>query len=243
MKGKVTSSLLLFTVCVILSLIPARSSQAIASAVVLSTEKLTMTVGDTETIEMLVGGTPCSASGWTSNKKSVATVTGKGVVKAKKAGTAVITCKTGFGYNLKCKVTVKKAATVKLEKYLNKSCKTLVKKVPEALKLSAGEDPAGMGNVYVFKTATSGTSLFIRYNTSTMKITTLQNSYVKNLSLYGVKLGMKKSAAKSALKKNGWTYAGKAASGSGYKLQYKKSGHTIWVVLENGKVTCYQWVR
>lgn len=45
---------------------------------------------------------------WTSSKKSVATVSSKGVVTAKKAGTTTITATTASGQKLKCKVTVKK---------------------------------------------------------------------------------------------------------------------------------------
>ena len=44
---------------------------------------------------------------WSSNKKAVATVSKKGVVKAKKIGKAVITAKVG-DKKLKCRVTVKK---------------------------------------------------------------------------------------------------------------------------------------
>ncbi len=43
---------------------------------------------------------------WTSSKKSVATVSSKGVIKAKKKGTAIITCKSG-DVTVKLKVTVK----------------------------------------------------------------------------------------------------------------------------------------
>ena len=46
---------------------------------------------------------------WSSNKKKVAAVSKKGVVTAKKKGTAVITAKAGKK-KLKCKVTVKMAA-------------------------------------------------------------------------------------------------------------------------------------
>lgn len=44
---------------------------------------------------------------WTSSKKSVATVSSSGKVKAKKAGTATITCKLSNGKKYKCKVIVK----------------------------------------------------------------------------------------------------------------------------------------
>jgi hypothetical protein len=44
---------------------------------------------------------------WSTNKKSVATVSQKGVVTGKKAGTATITATTASGQKLTCKVTVK----------------------------------------------------------------------------------------------------------------------------------------
>lgn len=56
---------------------------------------------------------------WSSNKKKVATVTKKGVVKAKKKGTAKITAKVGKKKYV-CKVTVKAAATKKSNKNTNR---------------------------------------------------------------------------------------------------------------------------
>ena len=45
---------------------------------------------------------------WSSNKKTVATVTSKGKVTGKKAGSCTITAKTADGQKLTCKVVVKK---------------------------------------------------------------------------------------------------------------------------------------
>ena len=56
---------------------------------------------------------------WSSNKKKVATVTKKGVVKAKKKGTAKITAKVGK-IKYVCKVTVKAASTKKSNKNTNR---------------------------------------------------------------------------------------------------------------------------
>ncbi|MCH5268591.1 MAG: Ig-like domain-containing protein [Lachnospiraceae bacterium] len=55
---------------------------------------------------------------WSSNKKSVATVSSKGKVKAKKAGKAVITAKVG-SKKLKCNVTVKKTQLSKTKITVN----------------------------------------------------------------------------------------------------------------------------
>lgn len=70
----------------------------------LSSEGITLQEGKSKTLK--VNGTSSEVN-WSSSKDSVATVSNKGVVKAKKAGKAVITAKCGK-FTLKCKVTVKK---------------------------------------------------------------------------------------------------------------------------------------
>lgn len=70
----------------------------------ISATKATITAGQKKTLKVT------DASGtvkWSSSKKSVATVSSKGVVTAKKAGTATITASAG-GEKVTCKVTVKK---------------------------------------------------------------------------------------------------------------------------------------
>ena len=75
-----------------------------ASKVKLNKKKVTLYVGKSTTLK--VKGTKKKVK-WSSNKKSVATVSSKGKVKAKKKGTATITAKVGKK-KYKCKVTVKK---------------------------------------------------------------------------------------------------------------------------------------
>ena len=73
----------------------------------LSKTKLSLTIGKTAKLKVKkYKGTVK----WSSNKKKVATVSKKGVVKAKKKGNATITAKAGKK-KLKCKVTVKAAVT------------------------------------------------------------------------------------------------------------------------------------
>lgn len=79
----------------------------------ISQKSLTLTAGFTKKLK--VDNTTDTVT-WSSNKKSVATVSSKGVVTAKKAGTATITAKTKSGQKLTCKVTVK-ANTYKETKY------------------------------------------------------------------------------------------------------------------------------
>ena len=75
-----------------------------ASKIKLSKTKATIYVG--KTVQLKVKGTKSKVK-WSSSKKSVATVSSKGKVKGKKAGTATITAKVG-SKKYKCKVTVKK---------------------------------------------------------------------------------------------------------------------------------------
>ena len=93
----------------------------------LNKTKSTMTVGKKQTLKATV--TPKKASSkavvWKSSNKKVATVTSKGVVKAKKAGTVTITAtaKDGSGKKASCKVTVKKASAAKPDNLGIKSVK------------------------------------------------------------------------------------------------------------------------
>ena len=81
---------------------PAVSQAAKKKTPKLNKSKLTLTVG--KTAKLKVKNTKKKIK-WSSSKKSVATVTKKGKVKAKKAGKTTITAKVGKK-KLKCKVTV-----------------------------------------------------------------------------------------------------------------------------------------
>lgn len=74
-----------------------------ASKVKISKKSLSLTVGSSTHLK--ITGTKKKVK-WKSSKKSVATVSSKGKVKAKKAGKAVVTATVGKK-KLKCKVTVK----------------------------------------------------------------------------------------------------------------------------------------
>lgn len=67
--------------------------------------KKTVTINVGKTVQLKIKGTSKKAK-WSSSNKNVATVSKKGKVKGKKAGTAIITAKVGKK-KLKCKVTVK----------------------------------------------------------------------------------------------------------------------------------------
>lgn len=79
------------------------------SGVTLSSSSTKISIGKSKTLTCTVS--PSNASNksvtWSSSNTKVATVTGKGVVTAKKAGTATITVKTADGgFTASCKVTV-----------------------------------------------------------------------------------------------------------------------------------------
>lgn len=85
------------------------SIKAATPIVKLSKEILTMYAGGTETLKMT--GTAKKVT-WHSSEKSVATVTNKGVVTAKKTGKSVITVKWG-SKKASWRVTVKKRLSAK----------------------------------------------------------------------------------------------------------------------------------
>ena len=76
--------------------------QDVQAAVKISSTKVTLIKGQKKTLK--ITGTGKNPS-WTSNNKSVASVSSKGVITAKKKGTAVITAKVG-SQKYTCKITV-----------------------------------------------------------------------------------------------------------------------------------------
>ena len=103
MKSIKRSLLYMFLLAVMLLAIPTQAS----AAVTLNKTTVTLTVGQNTTLK--VKGTKKKAK-WSSNKKSVATVSSSGKVTAKKKGSATITAKIG-SKKYKCKVTVKNPVT------------------------------------------------------------------------------------------------------------------------------------
>lgn len=117
----------------LISLCPTTQTYAATKKPTLSAKKVTLQVGSKKTLK--VKNTDKSAKmKWSSTKKSIATVTSKGVVKAVKAGSAKIVCnvtlKNKKQYKLVCNVVVKKATpksvskTVKTQEELLQALKT-----------------------------------------------------------------------------------------------------------------------
>lgn len=87
----------------------------------LNAKTMTLQVGQKKTLKVKNAGKKAKLK-WSSNKKSIATVSKKGVVKAVQAGNAVVTCK----------VTTKNGKTTKL------TCKVAVKKTEKVTSLTVG---------------------------------------------------------------------------------------------------------
>ena len=121
----------LFIAMLILTFTPTMNTQAKAK-IKLNKTKISLQRGKTYTLK--VKGTKKKVK-WSSNKKTIATVTRKGKVTAQKQGTAVITASCGE-YKVTCKITVKNPSLK-----LTKSSATV--KVGKTTKISAKATPSG----------------------------------------------------------------------------------------------------
>lgn len=100
-------------VLICISTLAVSVSASSKKSIKLNKTKITMTVDDTYTLKPTVTGYKKCTVQWSSSNTKVASVK-KGVVTAKKAGTATITVKIkGTKYKATCKVTVKKASSSK----------------------------------------------------------------------------------------------------------------------------------
>ena len=118
-------SIFLFVLSVLLITVFGNISTVNAASVRLSKKSATLWVGDSLKLSVKKASKKVK---WSSNNKSVATVSSKGKVKAKKAGKAVIAAKVGKK-KLKCKITVKKTKISKTAltiKYGDKAALTLI---------------------------------------------------------------------------------------------------------------------
>ena len=101
----------------VFSVVPAvtiQSAQTVyAAPTKIKLNKTTVDIFTGKKITLKVKGTKAKAK-WSSSDKSIATVSNKGVVKAKNPGTAVITAKIN-GKKLKCTVTVKEETKLSLD--------------------------------------------------------------------------------------------------------------------------------
>ena len=121
----------LFIAMLILTFTPTMNTQA-KTKIKLNKTKISLQRGKTYTLK--VKGTKKKVK-WSSNKKTIATVTRKGKVTAQKPGTAVITASCGE-YKVTCKITVKNPSLK-----LTKTSATV--KAGKTTKISAKATPSG----------------------------------------------------------------------------------------------------
>lgn len=110
-----------------------------ASAVKLNYKKKKLTVGKTFTLKL----TGAKVKSFTSSDKKIASVSKKGVVTAKKAGTATIKVKAKNGKTYQCKVTCRPSQSQAYKKIIAKK-----KKYPEGMKWTNDNYYAWKGGVY-----------------------------------------------------------------------------------------------
>ena len=118
-----------------------------AQAARISRKKATVKVG--KTIQLRVIGAK-KAVKWSSSNRKVATVTGKGIIRGKRAGKTIITAGAG-GKKYRCVVTVRgtasKGGTVSYTISVALSQTEAYMKTGDTLKLKATVSPAGIGPV------------------------------------------------------------------------------------------------
>ena len=122
---------------------------------------------------------------WTSSKKAVATVSSKGVVKAKKAGTAKITAASKTNKAKKATITIKVSKKAKKNKKLT-------------LKVKKKNLKKGKTYTVAIKSMTKGTTDAVTYKTNKKKIATVDKFGVvkakkKGSAVITVKCGKKKA--------------------------------------------------
>ena len=134
----------------------------------ISLNKTTASVTKGKTLQLTATVTPGNATNkevkWSTSNKNVATVSPSGLVTAKSAGTATITCTAKDGSNVKatCKITVKNPVVKVTKVTLNKTTATLAPK--ETLTLKATVTP------------TNATNKAVTWKSSNTKIATVSSS-------------------------------------------------------------------
>ncbi|MBO4946240.1 MAG: Ig-like domain-containing protein [Lachnospiraceae bacterium] len=134
----------------------------------ISLNKTTASVTKGKTLQLTATVAPANATNktvtWSTSNKNVATVSPSGLVTAKSAGTATITCTAKDGSNVKatCKITVKNPVVKVTKVTLNKTTATLAPK--ETLTLKAAVTP------------TNATNKAVTWKSSNTKIATVSSS-------------------------------------------------------------------
>ncbi len=120
---------------------------------------------------------------WKSSDASVATVSSKGLVTAKKAGTATITATTVNGKTATCKITVKKKTVPATAVTLDKT----------SLKLYTGDK-----STLKAKVTPSNTTDNLKWTSSNTKVATVENGVITAKSAGTAKITVKTDSGKTA---------------------------------------------
>ncbi len=214
------------------------------SGVKLNQTKYTLNLGKSYTLKATVS--PSNASNkdvtFSSSKKTVATVSSKGVVKAKKVGTTTITVKTkDGGKKATCKITVKRPVT---KVKLNQTKLTLG--VKETFTLKATVSPSNATNKKVTYKSSKPSIVAVKNGKLTAKkkgkaTITATADGKKATCTVTVKAAPNKITlnAKSKTLKKGKTFQLKAKltkNTASYKITYKTSNKKIATVSSSGKI-------
>lgn len=157
---------------------------------------------------------------WASSNKSVAVVSKKGLVTAKKPGKVTITAKVGKK-KLKCRITVKKwQGNVDLMSLLGKRYSSVKKKVPCMRKKAPGYYGDGGANI----------------TTNASKVVVVDMSkYIAGYHFRGVRVGMNYKRAEQILKKKGFHLV--LDAGYGNIIRYYRRGK------ESIQINSYDWEK
>ena len=154
---------------------------AVAEAATIKLNKKTATVNVGATVKLKVNGTKKTVK-WSTSKKSVATVSSKGVVTGKKAGKATITAKVN-GKKYTCKVTVKEApklnktkATVYVGKTVTLKVTGTAKKVTWSTSKKSVATVSSKGKVTAKKAGTATITAKVGTKKLTCKVTVKQKA-------------------------------------------------------------------
>lgn len=189
--------------------------QDVQAAVKISSTKVTLIKGQKKTLK--ITGTGKNPS-WTSNNKSVASVSSKGVITAKKKGTAVITAKVG-SQKYTCKITVEDPKLSTTSMYLCIGDKYNLKLTGTKQKVTWSSDKKSIATV-------SNKGVVIAKKTGTAKITAKVGG-----KDYSCKIKVKKilsvSSDKITIKDEGTVY-----------ITYKAYGTVRYNISDTNIVTC-----
>lgn len=240
MKQKAKKSLLICMFWLFVLALPLQVQAASAKASIrLSKSSVTIYTGASTTLKATVTGKSKKVT-WKSSKPSVATVSSSGKVTAVKAGKTTITAKANKK-TVKCVVTVKKAPTIDLKKYLQggvgSATKTQLKKaVKKIVGVKAKSSSVYPDLYYTGKKMTIGLNLNAEYGTKAKNYIYIKNTGNKKVKYYGVQIGDSKSAVAAKMKN-----AGMRTYNNG-KVYWWGNAAYVKLTYKNGKVSAYTYV-